>query len=338
MLKAMKRTTLRCAGFAVFTLCAALPALADSQFRIRRMTRDDVPMGKGQCDIRLQVDNQVEIAVRGDTVASHTLSGRDAYDDGSECNAPLPNRDIVGFNFEVLDQRGEIQLLAEPSRRNNFSAIVQIRDSKGGQGRYHFRISWQMTGGDYRSGNERPGFGRGDDRRPGPPGFSWNNTLSFRGNGRGSASMNDFGDQRLSERHRGYRSRRPHHRRASAASATAICFSTAPSLPARADVLKAEVFYEDRRLRGIMFISVDDRRDAVNAITFEGGDGRDRMRSELGPALANRSGCSPECCGRPHNPSRRRHRLRATSCRRADRSAECKLIWYSPPRPGAKPL
>lgn len=277
MLKAMKRTTLRCIGFAVFTLCAALPAQADSQFRIRRMTRDDVPMGKGQCDIRLQVDNQVEIAVRGDTVASHTLSGRDADDDGSECNAPLPNRDIVGFNFEVLDQRGEIQLLAEPSRRNNFSAIVQIRDSKGGQGRYHFRISWQMTGADYRPGNERPGFGRGDDRRPGPPGFSWNNTLSFRGNGRGSASMNDFGDQRLSSvtvdidrggritvGFRGERNRN-------------LLFN-GTVLAREGGRLKAEVFYEDRHLRGIMFISVDDRRDEVEAITFEGGDGRDRMR------------------------------------------------------------
>jgi hypothetical protein len=277
MLKAMKRTTLRRTGFAVFALFAALPAVADSQFRIRRMTRDDVPMGKGQCDIRLQVDNEVEVSVRGDTIYSHTLAGRDAYDDGSECNAPVPNRDIVGFNFEVLDERGDIRLLAEPSRRNNYSAVVQIRDSKGGQGRYHFRISWQMTGSDYRPGNDRPGFGRGDGGRPGPPGFSWNNTLNYRGNGRGAASMNDFGDVRLSSVDvnidRGGRITvffRGERNRDMRFNGTVIGRD--------GDRLKAEVFYEDRRLRGIMFLSVDDRRDAVNAINFEGGDGRDRMR------------------------------------------------------------
>ena len=57
---------------------AALPALADTRFQIRRMTRDDVPPGKGQCDIRLQVDNEVEVAVRGDFISIRTLAGQDA--------------------------------------------------------------------------------------------------------------------------------------------------------------------------------------------------------------------------------------------------------------------
>jgi len=128
-------------------LGAALPAVADTQFQIRRMTRNDVPPGKGQCDIRLQVDNEIEVTVRRDMVYVRTISGQDPRDDGSECNAPLPERDLQGFNFEVQDSRNEIRLLAEPSRRNNFAAIVHIRDSSGGFGRYHFRLSWQMTGG-----------------------------------------------------------------------------------------------------------------------------------------------------------------------------------------------
>src|SRR6266508_594860 len=110
MLKAMRvpRT-----GAALMLFFAALPVLADTRFQVRRMTRDDVPFGKGQCDIRLQVDNQVEVAVRGDMVSIRTLAGRDARNDGSECNAPMP-RDPQGFNFEVKDSRGDIRLLAEP--------------------------------------------------------------------------------------------------------------------------------------------------------------------------------------------------------------------------------
>jgi len=37
------------------------------------------------------------------------------------------------------------------------------------------------------------------------------------------------------------------------------------------------VVSSDRRYRGPMFLSVGDR-DNVNSISFEGGDGRDRMR------------------------------------------------------------
>src|SRR3974390_1472295 len=74
-------------GISALLLCAALPAMADVQFRIRRMTRDDVPIGKGQCDIRLQGDDQAQVTVRGDMVFIRTISGRDPWDDGSECNA-----------------------------------------------------------------------------------------------------------------------------------------------------------------------------------------------------------------------------------------------------------
>ncbi len=274
----MKPSTLCRNGVALLLLSSALPALADSRFQIRRMTRDDVPLGKGQCDIRLQVDNEVEVSVRRDTVIIHTISGRDARDDGSECNAPLPDRDVPGFNFQVVDSRNEIRLLAEPSRRNDFTAIVRIRDGAGGEGRYHFRLSWQMTGGDFRSGNDRPGpnFDRPPDSRRGGPGFSWNNVVNFQGRGRGSASINNFGQQQLSDVNvdidRGGK--------------IVVSFRVERGRPIMfngvliADEggrLKADVASEDRRLRGPMFISVDDRRN-VNSITLEATDGRDRMR------------------------------------------------------------
>jgi len=120
MLKAMKQSTLCRNVVALLILCAALPALADTRFQVRRMTRNDVPLGKGQCDIRLQVDNEVEVAVRRDQVSIRTISGRDARDDGSECNEPLPGRDFPGFNFQVMDSRNEIRMLAEPSPPKRF--------------------------------------------------------------------------------------------------------------------------------------------------------------------------------------------------------------------------
>lgn len=265
----------------LFTLAAAMPLAADTRFQIRRMTRDDVPLGKGQCDIRLQVDGEVEVSVYRDTVSIRTISGRDAYDDGSECNAPVPDRDVEGFGFDVREKRNDLQLLAEPSRRNNFATIVRIRDGSGGQGRYHFRITWAMTGSDYRGPGNGPGRGGFDGpggfpgSRPGGPGFAWNNVVNYRGRGRGEMSMGRF-DERLSDvdvnidrggrivvSFRGERNK-------------TIAFNG--TINGRdGGRWRAEVVSDDRRIRGPMFISVDDRQN-VNAITFEGSDGRDRVR------------------------------------------------------------
>src|SRR5947208_1719192 len=140
----------------------SVPLLANSQFTARRMTRNDVPLGQGQCDIRLQIDGEAEVSVEGDRVFIRTLNGRDGRDDGSECNEPLPRGDLRNFNYEVKDSRGEIVLLDQPSRRNGNRVVVRIRDSKGGEGRYHFRLTWGDTGGGGGDrGYSRPGFGGG---------------------------------------------------------------------------------------------------------------------------------------------------------------------------------
>jgi hypothetical protein len=152
----------------VLALLGTSAVFADTQFQAKRMTRGDVPLGKGQCDIRLRVDSEVEVSVRGDMIHVRTINGRDARDDGSECNEPLPARSVSDFNFEVRDRRGDIVLLSEPAPRTGYRAVVRIRDNEGGEGRYHFRLTWQMDGGGF-----RPDFGCDsgrsdrDDRRRG---------------------------------------------------------------------------------------------------------------------------------------------------------------------------
>ncbi len=259
-------------GAVLVFLLAGFPVLADTRFQVRRMTRDDVPAGKGQCDIRLQVDGEVEASLRGDTMMIRTLSGRDARDDGSECNVPMPNRDFQGFHFEVVEKRGDIRLLSDPSRRNDFAAIVAIRDSAGGEGRYHFRITWMIPP------PGRPGR-RDDDfehARPEANGFSWNNTLSFRGDGRGLASLSGSGELRLGqvsiEIDRGGKivaSFRVDRGRP--------VVYTGQVLAQENGRWKADVMSEDRRLRGSMFIAVDERSQ-VNSVRLDASDGRDHMQ------------------------------------------------------------
>ena len=167
----MWRLALPLTVLASFSLTLERSALADTEFQVKKMTRGDVPLGKGQCDIRLRIDGEVEVSLRTDRVHIRTISGRDARDDGSECNDPLPVRPVEGFHFEVRDSRGEVKLLSEPDRRTGFGAVVRIRDSKGGEGRYVFRINWQMDGGGFGPGPGAAPGAKPGNRPGGEPGF-----------------------------------------------------------------------------------------------------------------------------------------------------------------------
>jgi hypothetical protein len=196
---AMRFKKLSVVGLGILTI---LPALANTQFRVRKMTRTDVPRGKGQCDIRVRVDGEVEVSVRGDFVYMRTISGRDGRDDGSECNEPLPNRPVEGFRFEGIDGRGEVRLVSEPSRRTDYQAIVLIRDKDSGEDRYHFRLSWVIAGDpDRRFDHDDHDFDRHDhdDDRDGRRGLAWNNVLHFGGRGHGFSEITGYGTQQLSD-------------------------------------------------------------------------------------------------------------------------------------------
>ncbi len=181
--------TLACLG----ALWAA-PAAADTSFTVKRMTRTDVPSGKGQCDIRFRVDNEVEVAIRGDRVDIRTIAGRDARDDGSECNFPLPVGVVNNFRWEKRDGRGRVELMEEPTRRSGNRAIFNVRDSDGGEGRYHIRLNWDIEGSSNISSN-RPGWrgdgNRGDGGRGGTSGNrgdGWGATNNSNNSGWGSGS------------------------------------------------------------------------------------------------------------------------------------------------------
>jgi len=250
----------------ILAVLAAIPACADTRFRARHMIRNDVPAGKGQCDIRLQVDGQVEVAVRRDMVIIHTISGQDARDDGSECNFPLPDHEVRGFHFQVVESRNEMHLGEPPSGHNDFAAMVQIRDAAGGFGRYRFRLSWE-TGPV--SELQREAAGRRDE------GFTANNALNFRGRGLGEVRINGNGPRRLQDAtiniDRGgkivvsFRAEGPRP----------VVF-TGAVIGREEGRLKADMVTEDGRLHGPMYLTVDARQNVTN-ITMDATDGQDRL-------------------------------------------------------------
>jgi hypothetical protein len=255
---------------AIVLLAAAwFPALADTRFRVRQMAPTDAPMDKGQCDIRLQVDDEVEVSLRRDVVSIHTVSGRDARNDGSQCNQPLPDRDLRGFTFEVKESRNEIQLVAPPSPANDFQAVVHIHDTAPGEGRYHFRLTWQISAAGIR-----------DERREGPPGFAWNNATHYKTRGQGEAGIGDVHIDLLDV-----------DVSIDLGGKILVSFHTARKQPLsfsgvvnarEAGRLRADVVCDspDWHVQGPMFLSVDEAKDRVTAITLEASDGRDRLHLE----------------------------------------------------------
>jgi len=243
---------------------AAIPAWGDAQFRARKMTARDVPAGKGACDIRLQVDGEVEVSLRGDIVSLRTLSGREARDDGSECTSPLPDRDVKGFSFEVKDSRSQVKLVEKPEARNGFAALVRINDTEAGYGRYRFRLTWTLPKNTF-----PPGPGAGADE-----GFVWNNATHFAGRGGGTSVLNGGSVDRLLDvsididqgGHAIVAFRREH--------AGPEIFN-GMLIGREGDRLKIDAATEDHRLRGTMSVTLD--RSAVRAVEMDGTDGQDRI-------------------------------------------------------------
>jgi hypothetical protein len=261
-------------GILILAGLTALPAMADTQFRVRRMMRNDVPAGKGQCDIRLQVDQEAEVSVRGEMVSIRTIAGRDPRDDGSECNAPFPGVEVQGFNFEVKDSRGEIRLVGEPSRRNGYAAVVWIRDSAGGEGRYHFRLSWFLGGAPVPAPPVAP---PPRDYPPERRGFVWNDIMTFRGEGRGTVSWGGAPPLRLF----GVNVDVDRQGRIQVVfrmeGGRTLAFSGMVVDEDRGR-LRADVTTDDRfRMRGPMWLTVERHRE-VNNVTIEADNGRDRLR------------------------------------------------------------
>ena len=155
------------------------------EFTPRRTGDYNPNSDQGYCNIRLDVDAEVYIYIRGDRVRAERTSGQLPRDQGSECSGPLAGRYIRNFRWRGVDGRGEQRLIEQPSSGNNYTAVAYIRDSQGGREGYTFRIEWEGrggSGGDWGGGGADWGGGGGSI----PNGMSGN----FNGRGDWSTSGN----------------------------------------------------------------------------------------------------------------------------------------------------
>lgn len=101
----------------------------------------DTPHRTGRMTWRGRVDADVRIRIRGGTADVETLGGTPYYDAQPNFENSLPNRRVT-LRVTKNRGRGEIFIEQQPSRENNFTAIIRIKDSRGGADNYQFTLEW----------------------------------------------------------------------------------------------------------------------------------------------------------------------------------------------------
>ena len=108
----------------------------------RGQSREDRTPRNGSLSWRGRVDDVIELEIRGDQLHERVVSGQRVSDVSSRFNSNMPRR-RVNVNVEKLRGRGNVEVVEQPSSRNNFTAIVRIRDTKGGADDYEIEVYWE---------------------------------------------------------------------------------------------------------------------------------------------------------------------------------------------------
>ena len=95
----------------------------------------------GSMTWRGRVDDDVRIRIRGGTATVETIGGTPYNDGQPNFSNSLPNRRVT-VRLTQQRGRGSIVIEQQPSRDNDFTAIVRIRDARGGAADYEFTIEW----------------------------------------------------------------------------------------------------------------------------------------------------------------------------------------------------
>ena len=95
----------------------------------------------GRMTWRGKVDDDIRVRIRGGSADVETIGGTPYYDAQPNFSASLPSR-RVNVRLSLKRGRGEIYIEQQPSRENDFTLIVRIKDPKGGASTYEFEVTW----------------------------------------------------------------------------------------------------------------------------------------------------------------------------------------------------
>ena len=95
----------------------------------------------GRVRWRGMVDDDVHLVIRDEQIEIRTIGGSEYNNATYNFTSPLPRR-RVNVSAAKLKGRGEVRVIQQPSRDNDFTAVVQIRDPSGGAKDYEIEVTW----------------------------------------------------------------------------------------------------------------------------------------------------------------------------------------------------
>lgn len=118
--------------------------LEDLRQELSRFGGGNFPGGgvdHGSASWRGTVDDEVQLKIQGRSLDTLAISGTPYNDTSYSFNGVFPNRQVT-VSARKLRGRGEVRVIQQPSRQNDWTAIIQIRDRDRSSDRYEVEITW----------------------------------------------------------------------------------------------------------------------------------------------------------------------------------------------------
>lgn len=93
---------------------------------------------------RGRVDGESIVRFRGQQAWDETISGHGVSGAQFRFSEALPRR-AVTVSLLDNDGRGDVVILEQPNRNNDYTASVRVRDRRGGSGNYNFTLGWEKS-------------------------------------------------------------------------------------------------------------------------------------------------------------------------------------------------
>ena len=87
------------------------------------------------------IDDIAQIRVQESSVDVSAVSGTPYTDGTYNFSSPLPNRRVT-VSLNKISGRGDMRIIQQPSRENDYTAVIEIRDTNRGPNNYEFELSW----------------------------------------------------------------------------------------------------------------------------------------------------------------------------------------------------
>jgi hypothetical protein len=97
----------------------------------------------GRVSWRGVVDDRVQLVIRGRSIETKTIEGK-AFPDGVVNFTTAFPASVVAVDVTKLSGRGTVTVLQQPSRTNEFTAVIEIYDRASGEQEYRLDIFWRQ--------------------------------------------------------------------------------------------------------------------------------------------------------------------------------------------------